>query len=149
MNTTDTKQMENGYHLYDFKGTALREEAVEGFKQFAWRPRPERLLTKEEIKTVRKNLREYSRVFEEEDMARKNTADKAVIDERRRQLNEWLSWRESTTHRLLEERADMGLTEISEERAALEQDDEEATAAGQTVEIEEEEVLEEFEEIIE
>ena len=88
--------MENGYHLYSFSGQLLREEPVEQFKQWAWRPRPERLLSKDEMKNVRKNLREYSRQFEEADLAKRSTADRAVIEGRRRQLDEWLAWREKT-----------------------------------------------------
>jgi translation initiation factor 3 subunit B len=54
--------------LYDFKGTLLREESIEQFKQFSWRPRPASLLSKEEQKKVRKNLRDYSKVFDEDDL---------------------------------------------------------------------------------
>ena len=85
--------MENGYHLYDFKGEQLREEHIEKFKQWAWRPRPPTLLTKEEQKQIRKNLREYSRVFEQEDADRGASADLAVVEARRRTLEEWLARR--------------------------------------------------------
>ena len=103
--------MENGYHLYDFKGEQLREEPVEKFKQWLWRPRPASLLTKEEQKAIRKNLREYSRVFEQEDADRGASADLAVVEHRRRLLNEWLAWRESVEQDLLEERRELGLPE--------------------------------------
>lgn len=135
--------MENGYHIYSFSGQLLREEPVEQFKQFLWRPRPERLLSKDEMKTVRKNLREYSRQFEEADIAKRSSADKAVVEERRRKLNEWLAYRERTVADLLEDREELGLPEVSDERAALQVDDE-----GQVVEEIFEEILEESEEII-
>ena len=48
--------MENGYHLYDFKGEQLREEHLDKFKQWQWRPRPPTLLTKEEQKQIRITL---------------------------------------------------------------------------------------------
>ncbi|KAM0339897.1 hypothetical protein ACHAPU_010729 [Fusarium lateritium] len=101
--------MENGYHIYDFKGEALREEPLEKFKQFSWRPRPATLLTKDEQKVVRKNLREYSRVFEQEDADRGASADLAVVEARRRMLEEWHSWRESMEADTLEEREVLGL----------------------------------------
>ncbi|KAK2073273.1 hypothetical protein P8C59_007564 [Phyllachora maydis] len=82
-------KMENGYHMYDFKGEELREEHIDNFKQLQWRPRPPTLLTKEEQKQIRKNLREYSRVFEQEDAERINSADVAVVEHRRRLLQEW------------------------------------------------------------
>ena len=78
--------MENGYHLYDFKGEQLREEPVEKFKQWVWRPRPPTLLSKEEQKQIRKNLREYSKVFDQEDADRGASADLAVVEHRRRLL---------------------------------------------------------------
>lgn len=135
--------MENGYHLYDFRGTLLREEPLEQFKQWAWRPRPERLLSKEEMKTVRKNLREWSKQFEEQDAAKKNTANRAVVEQRRRALDEWLAWRERTETNLREERQEYGLEELSpEEKAAKEE------AEGTYVEEVVEEIVEETEEIV-
>ena len=101
--------MENGYHIYDFKGEALREEPMDKFKQFAWRPRPPTLLTKEEQKQVRKNLREYSRVFEQEDADRGASADLAVVEARRGLLQEWYSWREQMEAEVAEERRALGL----------------------------------------
>jgi len=142
--------MENGYHLYDFRGQLLREDPIDQFKQFAWRPRPERLLSKEEQKTVRKNLREWSKQFEEEDVARKNTANRAVVEQRRRLLDEWLAWRERTTAELRQEREEEGLPHISpEEAVAQDEPSEEGEREGKFVEEILEEILEETEEIIE
>lgn len=101
--------MENGYHIYDFRGEALREEPMEKFKQFAWRPRPPTMLNKDEQKQIRKNLREYSRVFEQEDADRGASADLAVVEARRNMLEEWVSWRESVEADALEDRAALGL----------------------------------------
>ena len=140
--------MENGYHLYTFAGQLLREEPLEAFKQWAWRPRPERLLSKEEVKTVRKNLREYSRQFDEIDAAKKSSANKAVVEARRRMLEEWLAWRERTEEALVEERGELGLPEMSEEMAVLRMDDA-LDGEGRVVEEIFEEILEESEEVLE
>ena len=140
--------MENGYHLYSFSGQLLREEPVEQFKQWAWRPRPERLLSKEEMKNVRKNLREYSRQFEEADNAKRSSADKAVIEKRRRMLDEWLAWRSRTEENLLDERHDLGLPDLSDERRALVIEDGDGDESKVVEEIFEE-ILEETEEVIE
>ena len=148
-----TQQMENGYHIYDFKGEALREEPVDGFKQFQWRPRPATLLTKDEQKQVRKNLREYSRVFEQEDADRGASADLAVVEARRNMLEQWFSWREEVEYELAEEREILGLP-ADPHAALLEAKTKELEEAGINAEeaqvIEEivEEVLEETEEII-
>ena len=86
--------MENGYHLYDFRGELLREESIDKFKQWSWRPRPASLLTKEEQKQVRKNLHQYSEQFEQDDADLASSADQAVVSERRRILDEWHVWRD-------------------------------------------------------
>lgn len=142
-------QMENGYHLYDFKGEQLREDPVEKLKQLLWRPRPPTLLSKEEQKTIRKNLREYSRVFEQEDADRINSADVAVVEHRRRVLEEWHAWRAVTEEELDEEREALGVPAdlvdqlLKAKTEAMTQDQEERV-------IEEimEEVLEETEEVV-
>ncbi|KAI9843208.1 MAG: Translation initiation factor 3 subunit b [Sclerophora amabilis] len=107
--------MENGYHLYNFRGSQLREEHIERFKQFLWRPRPPSLLSKEEQKVIRKNLREYSKVFEEQDQYELDTANMEVVETRRRLFNEWLEWRRGTEIDLREERRSRGLTETIDE----------------------------------
>lgn len=136
--------MENGYHLYDFKGELLREEHIEKFKQLSWRPRPPTLLSKDEQKTIRKNLREYSKEFEEQDRIEEDKEKGAIVEERRRVFSEWLAWREKEAELLKEERRELGLKEVV--------DDEEAPADGEekkgaVVEEIMEEVLDETEEI--
>ena len=134
--------MENGYHMYDFKGQLLREEHIDGFKQLLWRPRPPTLLSKEEQSEIRKNLRNYSKVFDEQDLAKKNTANKQVVESRRRLLAEWLAWRESMVEMLKEEGAEI---ELRGGRVVGEEDEDEGAE-----EIEEivEEIIEETEEVI-
>ncbi len=142
--------MENGYHLYDFKGTQLREEHVERFKQWLWRPRPPTLLSKDEQKQIRKNLREYSKIFDEQDQSEADTANMAVVETRRRLLNEWIEWRKTVEQELREERRALGLPEEPADTAdgggssdGLDQTQEDAV-----VEEIVEEIVEETEEIV-
>jgi translation initiation factor 3 subunit B len=51
------------------------------------------LLTKEQQKTIRKNLKEYSRQFEEEDAAQESNVSAELIQARKRAINEWNAWR--------------------------------------------------------
>lgn len=134
--------METGYHLYDFKGTLLHEEQVDRFKQWSWRPRPATLLSKDEQKTVRKNLREYSRVFEEQDLAKKNQASAEEVERRMRLLNEWFSWRQEVLGDLAEQREERGLT------ARIEDEVREGAEGEEIVEEMVEELVQEFEEEI-
>ena len=142
--------MENGYHIYDFRGEALREEPMDKFKQFQWRPRPPTMLTKEEQKQIRKNLREYSRVFEQDDADRGASADLAVVEARRAMLNEWHSWREEVEAEIAEEREALGLP-ADPHAHLLEAKTKEIETSGASEKVIEEiveEVLEESEEIL-
>jgi translation initiation factor 3 subunit B len=136
-------RMENGYHMYDFKGTLLREEHIDGFKQLLWRPRPPTLLSKEEQAEIRKNLRNYSKVFDEHDLAKRSSANRAVVDARREMLEEWKRWREEVTERLQDEGAEVELSAAKGETPGVAED-------GHLEEVEEivEEILEETEEVM-
>ena len=135
--------MENGYHLYDFKGELLREEHIEKFKQLSWRPRPTTLLSRDEQKTIRKNLREYSKDFEEQDRIEEDKEKGAIVEERRRILSEWLAWREREEEELKAERRELGLKEDVEEEDKADGKDGEGAVVEEIME----EVLDEVEEI--
>src|ERR1700738_1923381 len=62
-------KLENGYQIRDFKGVTLYEAHLERFKLFSWRPRPPTLVTKEQQRKIRRNLKDYSHEFEAEDEA--------------------------------------------------------------------------------
>lgn len=139
--------MENGYRLWSFYGQLLSEAPTEKFKQLLWRPRPPTLLSKEEQRTVRRNLREYSKEFDELDKELEEGANQAVIETRRRLYAEWYSWVLQEKEMLAEEREELGLpdpeTELKLQRTkSLEVD------GDKVVEEVVEEVIEETEEIV-
>lgn len=138
--------MESGYRLYDFKGVLLRDEHIDRFKQFSWRPRPPTLLSKEEQKQVRRNLREYSKIFDEQDQARKQTANKAVLEQRRRLLDEWRAWREQVEADLVEQREELGLPAGGP--AGVEAAEEDGGQEGKVIEEIQEEIIQETEEVV-
>lgn len=138
--------MENGYRMWSFSGQPLKEAPIEKFKQFLWRPRPSTLLSKEEQKQVRRNLREYSREFDELDKEMEEGANLAVIESRRRLYSEWYAWLNQELEEVAMEREDLGLPDPEEElrlqRTKSKGDGEE------TVEEVVEEVIEETEEFV-
>ncbi|KAI5959110.1 PRT1 [Candida theae] len=85
--------IDNGYRLYEFTGRLLRDESVDQFKEFIWRPRPDSLLSSAEKKKVRSNLREYSAQFEEVDAMEADAAVKEAILARRKALEDWRAYR--------------------------------------------------------
>ncbi|KAI8321826.1 translation initiation factor eIF-3b [Martensiomyces pterosporus] len=95
--------MENGYILWDFKGQQLHKQVTERFKQFIWRPRPKTLLTEEQKREVRKNLKSYAKEFDEQDERKLHAADAELIAQRRRLVSEWETWREQVDALLAKE----------------------------------------------
>ena len=58
-----------------------------------WRPRPPTLLTKEQQRQIRRNLKEFSRQFDEEDAAEESNISAELIAQRKRLVDEWNAWR--------------------------------------------------------
>lgn len=111
--------LDNGYKIYDNTGSVLGEKAVDGFKEFQWRPRPKSLLTNSDKKKVRKSLKEYSAQFEEEDAMEANAELREQILRRKKLLQDWYTWRESLHAKLddlhLLAHRDTGKVEVIEE----------------------------------
>jgi translation initiation factor 3 subunit B len=138
--------MENGYRMWTFYGQMLSESPIEKFKQFLWRPRPPTLLSKEEQRQIRRNLREYSKEFDELDKEMEEGANLAVVDARRRLYTEWYSWVAREKQLLKEEREEMGLPDPDAELEL--QRTKSAEDGDKVVEEVVEEVIEETEEIV-
>jgi len=102
------KSPEPGYILWDFKGQELRREQLEAFKQFLWRPRPPTLLTKEQQRKIRRDLKEYSRGFDEEDAAEENRGSAEKLAQRKRDIAEWDAWRLRNVAELAKARKELG-----------------------------------------
>ncbi|ORY82509.1 eukaryotic translation initiation factor 3 [Protomyces lactucae-debilis] len=117
-------KMENGYTIWDFKGQQIREERLDNFKQIIWRPRPPTYLSKQEQKEIRKKLRDYSKIFDEEDNLEQNTAAREQQEERRRLLQEYQSWREGIKQQVAEERKKLGKPHWSERLLGQEENEE-------------------------
>ncbi|ODV79456.1 translation initiation factor eIF3 subunit [Suhomyces tanzawaensis NRRL Y-17324] len=85
--------IENGYRLYEFTGNLLKDESVDQFREFIWRPRPASLLSAADRKKVRSKLSEYSAQFEEIDAMEADAAVREAILARRKALEEWRTYR--------------------------------------------------------
>jgi translation initiation factor 3 subunit B len=140
-------KMENGYRIYTFSGVPLAEYPTEKFKQLHWRPRPATLLSKDEQRTIRRNLREYSREFDEIDKEMEEGANQAVIDARRRLWSEWYSWLVEEKERVKEDREELGLPDVEEELRRERTKSHDGLDEAEIVEVVDE-VIEETEEIV-
>lgn len=101
-------QLENGYAIWDFRGQELEKHILDRFKQFIWRPRPRSLLSKEQQRQIRKNLREYSRAFDEEDAAEESNVSAELVAHRKRLVDEWNAWRARCKRDIAEEKRSQG-----------------------------------------
>lgn len=93
---------------------------MDRFKQFIWRPRPRTLLTKEQQRQIRKNLREYSRTFDEDDAAEETHVSAELVALRKRLVDEWNAWRARCKKELAEERGLEKQPEHEEEKEEIE-----------------------------
>lgn len=126
-------QMENNYIIWDFKGTNLRKQPLDKLKLIQWRPRPPILLSAEKQKDIKKNLKDYSKIFDEEDAMKANQNLTAVQQLRLKLRNDWQAWRKACE-------AEWGLDKTAGKK--------EKVANDQVVEEWIEEVIEEKEEIL-
>mmetsp|Transcript_39693 Transcript_39693/g.112613 ORF Transcript_39693/g.112613 Transcript_39693/m.112613 type:complete len:705 (-) Transcript_39693:127-2241(-) len=92
---THVHQMENGFNMWAFNGKLLYRIMRDQFFQFSWRPRHSSLLSIEQEQEIYKNLKKYSKRYDEEDEALLMEADQEVIDKRRALMEEWKEWKES------------------------------------------------------
>ncbi|PAA71608.1 hypothetical protein BOX15_Mlig024115g1 [Macrostomum lignano] len=87
-------KVDNASHVYSSHGTLLYKlNKLERICQFAWRPRPPTLLSDEQIKNIKKNMKTYSRRFEKEDLQSSTRASKELLEKRARLKTEYEKWR--------------------------------------------------------
>ncbi|OSX59511.1 hypothetical protein POSPLADRAFT_1067238 [Postia placenta MAD-698-R-SB12] len=135
--------LENGYAVWDFRGQELEKHILDRFKQFLWRPRPRSLLTKEQQRQIRRNLKEYSRQFEEEDAAEESNISAELIAQRKRLVDEWNAWRARVKEEVAEERRQRGKTvDVDSEKEPEESKEEMELWVDEVIEETEEEVAE-------
>jgi translation initiation factor 3 subunit B len=93
---TSLQQMENGFNVWSFAGRLLYAAPRDRLFQFSWRPRPPTLLPAEKEAEVVRNLKAFSKRYDEEDEALLQQADADVLQERARLLDEWKAWVEAS-----------------------------------------------------
>eukprot|EP00164_Ancoracysta_twista_P002855 GFYU01003799.1.p1 GENE.GFYU01003799.1~~GFYU01003799.1.p1 ORF type:complete len:687 (-),score=239.15 GFYU01003799.1:170-2230(-) len=76
-------QLENGYFLWDFKGRCVQKFPKDKLYHVAWRPRPPTLLSKDQEKEVKKNLKTYSRKYDLLDRQKQDQQDSAFQSARK------------------------------------------------------------------
>ena len=136
------RSTEHGYAIWDFRGTELQKHIIEQFKQILWRPRPKTLLSKEDQKRVRRNLKEFSKVFDQEDEAEESSQALAHREVYQRMVEEWKAWRARNREELENAKKEFNTDTAGPSAEQLQKES--------TEEVQEwvEEVLEETEEVV-
>lgn len=135
---------ENGVIVWDFSGEILLKKNLIKMKLALWRPRPPTLLTKEEMKQIRKNLADYSKKFEDIDAKMSGDVSKKIQEERERIINEWKEWRLAAEKQHEAESAERAAMRGTEENPVYSENEDENEEIEEWVE----EVIEETEEVV-
>lgn len=86
--------MENGYKVWSAHGQLLSSVNYEMCFQVLWRPRPKSLLSNEQLKSIKENLKDkYWKKFEAEDDEIRLSQQSAEQKEKLRLRNEWKTYR--------------------------------------------------------
>lgn len=80
--------------MWTFQGRILKRCNLKNFVQFCWRPRPPTLLTAEQQKEIKKNLKKYYPQFESKDRMRMTRASKELLEKRGKLRAQFMEYRD-------------------------------------------------------
>uniref|UniRef100_A0A5F8AGL6 Eukaryotic translation initiation factor 3 subunit B n=1 Tax=Macaca mulatta TaxID=9544 RepID=A0A5F8AGL6_MACMU len=86
-------KVDNAYWLWTFQGRLLQKNNKDRFCQLLWRPRPPTLLSQEQIKQIKKDLKKYSKIFEQKDRLSQSKASKELVERRRTKMEDFRKYR--------------------------------------------------------
>ncbi|WAQ97470.1 EIF3B-like protein [Mya arenaria] len=87
-------KVDNGYWLWSFQGRLLQKQQLDRFCQLLWRPRPPTLLSVDDVKEIKKNLKKFSQRFEAQDRLRQSTVSTELLEKRRKLMDDYERYRE-------------------------------------------------------
>lgn len=101
-------KQDTGYWIWSFQGKILKRVNLDEFAQLLWRPRPPTLLSADQQKDIKKNLKKYYGQFESKDRMRMTKASKELIEKRATLMKNFeeyrkkriQEWNEQKTRRL-------------------------------------------------
>lgn len=73
--------------------------------KFSWRPKPQTLLSPEQIKEIRKNLKQYSEKYNALDTNRLRIVSQELLEKRKKMMAEFNNFRRNANKRLAEQKA--------------------------------------------
>lgn len=98
-------RLENAYMMWNFQGKSIQKVPFDRLYKVSWRPKPQSLLTAEQLKEIRKNLKHYSEKFNAADRIRETKASKELIEKRRKLMDDFGSFRTRSSKRYAEQKS--------------------------------------------
>ncbi|KAI6242660.1 Eukaryotic translation initiation factor 3 subunit B [Aphelenchoides fujianensis] len=92
------------YRIHTFQGREVYKKSIDTIMRFKWRPRPPVHLTEQKQKEIRRNLKQISAKFEEEDRREQQQLSKEMLAKRKETFEAFNSRRTQHRERYEEER---------------------------------------------
>jgi len=98
-----------------FKVNYYKKINSERFCQLLWRPRPKTILPEDKLKEIKKNLKQYSAIFDEKDKSALTKASREILDKRRKLMEDFNEYRAKRAREIEQIRSELARLRGEEE----------------------------------
>lgn len=84
---------DHGFIIWDLRGEPVARLNTVRMSYFSWRPRPPALLSRDQQKEIRRNLKTYASAFEESDLRELSRESSNTAELKGRMMTLWNEWR--------------------------------------------------------
>ena len=85
--------------MYNFQGKLINKVPFDRLYKLSWRPRPPTILSAEQIKEIRKNLKQYSEKYNAADRLYQSRVSKELLEKRRKLYDDFMVFRNKAEKR--------------------------------------------------